>query len=60
MKPLEKMAKEAPKEEASESVDAAQDVLDALASKDAAALDLALQRHYEVCESGYKASDEEE
>lgn len=45
------MAKKAPKVEASESEDAASDILGAIASKDAKALDLALQRHYATCES---------
>ncbi len=34
----------------SESVDAAKDIIAAFGSKDAKALDLALQRHYAVCE----------
>lgn len=34
----------------SESEDAANDIISALGSKDAKALDLALQRHYAVCE----------
>jgi hypothetical protein len=45
---LEKKAPEVP--EASESEDAAKDILGAIASKDAKALDLALQRHYACCE----------
>lgn len=36
-------------DEASSEVDAAQDILAAIASKDAKALSLALERHYEVC-----------
>lgn len=36
--------------EPSESEDAAQDILDAIASKDVKALDLALQRHAACCE----------
>ncbi len=55
------MAKGAPKKEApemSESEDAASDILAAFSSKDAKALDLALQRHYACC-SGDEAEDDE-
>ncbi len=45
---------------ASESDDAAQDVLDALETKDAKALNLALKRHYELCASGADEEDDEE
>lgn len=44
---------------ASESEDAAQDVLDAIASKDAKALDLALTRHYETCAGSGKDKDDD-
>ncbi len=55
---LEKKApKAAPVAEASESEDAATDILGAIASKDAKALDLALQRHYATCEG--EAEEEE-
>lgn len=63
-KPLDKLSVEedAPSSsDMSESVDAANDVLSAIASKDAMALDLALQRHYESCEGGgYKGDSDEE
>lgn len=36
-------------DEASSEVEAAQDILDATAAKDAKALSLALERHYELC-----------
>ena len=43
----------------SESLDAAKDILAAMASKDAKALDLALQRHAACCEDEYKGSEED-
>jgi DNA-binding GntR family transcriptional regulator len=45
-----KLADESDVEESGE-VDAAQDILAAVASKDAKALSLALERHYELCKS---------
>lgn len=42
----------------SESVDAAQDMIDAVASKDAKALDLAMKRHYALC--SHDDEDEED
>lgn len=61
---LEKMAEkagykpaESAEEEASEGMDAASDVLSAIAAKDAKALNLALTRHYESCQMG--GSEEE-
>lgn len=48
---------------ASESEDAAQDVLDAITDRDPTALDMALKRHYELCASEPKAektADEED
>jgi DNA-binding GntR family transcriptional regulator len=53
-------AKKSAPAESSDSVDAAQDVLDAMADKDARALDLALKRHYELCEGGGMSEDETE
>ncbi len=54
---LDVLEKKAPvAAEASESEDAAKDILAAFSSKDAKALDLALQRHYATCEG----SDEED
>lgn len=46
--------------EKSESEDAAQDILDAIADKDAKALDMALKRHYELCEGDMKSEDEDD
>ncbi len=51
-----------PSEDDSEGgLDAAQDVLEAIADKDASALNLALKRHYEICagEGDEDDSDEE-
>jgi len=45
-------------EEDESSVDAAKDVLEAIADKDPGELDLALRRHYEMCEGD--SHDEEE
>lgn len=61
MKSLDKLVSgvKAPEAEVSESQDAAQDILDAIASKDAKALDLALQRHYDCCE-GEDMGDEDD
>ncbi len=42
------------------SIDAAKDVLEAIADKDASALDLALKRHYEMCESDDEDDSDEE
>ena len=65
MKGLDKMYgvklpkdKEAP--EASESEDAASDILAAIASKDAKALSLALERHYACCGESETEDDDEE
>jgi len=62
-KPAVEVEIKAPDEsDMSESEDAASDILAALGSKDAKALDLALQRHYAVCEGmGHSegGSDEE-
>jgi len=44
-------------EDMNEGEDAAQDVLDAITDGDAKALNMALKRHYEICEAG--GSDEE-
>ncbi len=51
-------AKKAP--EASPTDDAASDVLAAIKANDAAALSLALTRHYEACASEPDEDDEEE
>lgn len=45
-------------EEGDEKVDAAKDILDAFKNRDAEALSLALERHYELCAS--HASDDED
>jgi hypothetical protein len=42
-----------------EMTDVGQDLLDALASKDAKAVGLALRRGFECCGSGEESSDEE-
>jgi hypothetical protein len=52
-------------EPASDSLDAAKDILAAMSSKDAKALDLALQRHYATCEGkdedeGYESLEDED
>ena len=47
------------KSSGSESEDAAQDILDAIADQDARALDLALKRHYELCEGSMDTEEEE-
>lgn len=55
---LEKKSPPMASEGSSESEDAASDVLEAIASKDAKALDLALQRHYACCEGGEPDEDD--
>lgn len=53
--------KETPDEsDASPAEDAAGDILSAIASKDAKALSLALQRHYEHCADSESDDDAEE
>lgn len=47
-------------EESSESEDAASDILEAISDGDAASLDLALKRHYELCKSSKKSAKKEE
>lgn len=43
-----------------DKTDAAQDILDAVKNNDAEALSLALERHYELCESGSGPESEPE
>ena len=43
-----------------DGLDAAKDILEAIADKDAEALNMALKRHYETCESKDSSDDDEE
>lgn len=50
----------APADDAEGDSDAASDILEAIADKDAAALSLALKRHYEECASAEEDDTDEE
>lgn len=59
MSPVDALKKDMEEEgDAGGKVDAARDVLSAIADKDASALSMALERHYELCAEGEEEGPE--